>query len=125
MGRVQKVSAQFKKALSGKTPPEYLSHVFLGFEARYTSRHDNATTEAKDYIMQEELIFSKILKCLENYHGMVLNIAGVGEDWRQVEEVKLEVRRVIRWLDNLLCDAMVDPQDLVVRYHARELDFQH
>ena len=56
---------------------------------------------------------------------MILNIAGAREDWNAVDRLILQVRQVVSWLDSLLCDAMVDPDELIERFHTKKLEFQN
>jgi hypothetical protein len=117
------LSMEFERALSGKTVPEYLDLVCRGFEVWYPMEEQDAT-KARDYIEAEESVFSKIRESLWKYKAMVLNIAGVRAELGEVQSVISQVSDVIRWLDDLLCEAIVDPDNLCLQFHAKKLGFQ-
>ncbi|KAJ2932141.1 hypothetical protein H1R20_g4972, partial [Candolleomyces eurysporus] len=119
--QVRRLSQRFERALAQKSPAGYLSLLCVGFEIHYEQGY---TTRAKDYIMGREVEFRKIQKSLEKYRGMVEEIDRIGEEWKRIDEITSEVRKVVYWIDNLLCSAMVDPADLVNRFHAKQLEFQ-
>ncbi|KAJ2929916.1 hypothetical protein H1R20_g7195, partial [Candolleomyces eurysporus] len=119
--QVRRLSQRFERALAQKSPDGYLSLLCIGFEIHYEQGY---TTRAKDYIMGREVEFRKIQKSLEKYRGMVEEIDGIGEEWKRIDKITSEVRKVVCWIDNLLCSAMVDPANLVNRFHAKQLEFQ-
>ena len=41
------------------------------------------------------------------YEDELIQLEGVSESWREVHEMTLEVGETIRWLEQLLCDALV------------------
>ena len=41
------------------------------------------------------------------YEDELIQLEGVSENWREVHEMTLEVGETIRWLEQLLCDALV------------------
>ncbi|KAJ2928406.1 hypothetical protein H1R20_g8709, partial [Candolleomyces eurysporus] len=119
--QVQRLSQRFERALAQRSTSGYLSLICVGFEIHY---EEGYVTRAKDFIMEKELEFRKIQRALEKYQGMVQEISGISEEWKQIEDTAARVREVVHWLDDVLCKAMVEPADLVKRFHAKQLDFQ-
>ncbi|KAJ2935983.1 hypothetical protein H1R20_g1111, partial [Candolleomyces eurysporus] len=119
--QVQRISQRFERALAERSTAGYLSLVCVGFEIHY---EEGYVTRAKDFIMEKEVEFRKIRCALEKYQGMVEEIAGFSEEWKEIEGTVARVREVVRWLDSVLCTAMVDPADLVNRFRAKQLEFQ-
>ncbi|KAJ2926015.1 hypothetical protein H1R20_g11089, partial [Candolleomyces eurysporus] len=119
--QVQRFSRQFETILAGKTAAGYLALICVGLEIHYEAGH---ILKAKDFVMGKEVELRKVLRALEKYRDMARDLAGSGEEWKGIEAIATRVRQVISWLDGLLCMAMVDPADLVDRFHAKQLEFQ-
>ena len=54
----------------------------------------------------------------------MLRLSGVGRELELVQDIGRPVRFVIRALEEMICEAMVGPYDLVAAYHMSSLSFQ-
>lgn len=82
------------------------------------------TSKDKDVIYDSIIRTSRLTTSIRRYHHEVLQLAGVGTDLQVVTAVEDDVREVTGWLEELLCTAMVNHQDVVDTYNARGFGFQ-
>lgn len=63
-------------------------------------------------------------KSSTKYCDKILNLSGVGKDWKQADGVRQRVSKTIRGLQEILMHGMVDIRDLECLYAQKELLFQ-
>ena len=67
---------------------------------------------------------SKLQTSVYRYENEVLTIAGMGPEYDEVRGVTRPVCEAVRWLEEVLCLAMVDTADLEIMYKESRLPFQ-
>ncbi|KAG6839860.1 hypothetical protein C0991_011014 [Blastosporella zonata] len=75
-------------------------------------------------ITEEVDVLSRLEKDITDCQDHILQLAGVGVEWNMSEKVAIRVHTVIRWLEDMLCHAMVNSQDLIDAHKAKELMYQ-
>jgi hypothetical protein len=70
------------------------------------------------------LTLSRYQKSIQWYEDEILQLAGVGSEWREADQLYNRVREVVRWTEEVLCLATVDPGGLVVSHATKQLMFQ-
>lgn len=78
----------------------------------------------KDDIHTPIIHTSRLTISIQRYHDEVLQLIGVCAELDKVAAVEADVRVVTRWLEELLCTAMVDYEEVVTTYKARGFGFQ-
>ena len=58
------------------------------------------------------------------YENEVLTLAGMGSEYDKVRAITHIVCKVIQWLEEVLCLAMIDATDVEERYRGRRFAFQ-
>lgn len=48
----------------------------------------------------------------------------MGKEWERAEEVLKDVVRVVQWLEDILCWAMVDIEELITLHNHKKLMYQ-
>ncbi len=91
---------------------KYLSTINSRCPRGFRSLIDNAITQ---------------LSTLENsaweYEHVVLNLAGVRKEMAYVQTILTPIGQLIYWLEDILCEAMIDLDSLQVKYDSQELAF--
>ena len=59
------------------------------------------------------------------YENEVLTLAGMGPDYDKVREITRRVCEVIEWLEEVLCQAMIDATEVEKRFKECRFSFQH
>jgi hypothetical protein len=114
----QKVKKKFT-ALTQGSPIAYIDSVYIAFERHIEQGHDDleilktAMTTVAD--CQDTL-----LSCA----AAVLQDSGVGQDWNSVNDIYQPVKFVISVLQEMMCEAMLDSNDLLAAYRTFSLSFQ-
>lgn len=80
--------------------------------------------EDKDIINDAVICASRLTRSIQRYHDKVLQLVGVGTELATVSEIEGNVRELTRWLEELLCTAMVDHGEFIHTYNARRFMFQ-
>jgi flagellar hook-basal body complex protein FliE len=119
---VQKLFKSFQvNILSGKPANEYLDNVCREFEARF--RQD--LTAAKDTISHHTQATSKLQKAFAKYQHEILNLAGYDSDYKKAQEFYNKMSRFVNDVNELLIQAMVDPDQLMEDFRSGKLAFQN
>jgi hypothetical protein len=107
------VSAQLQK-LTGNDPSKFLYCTVEEFLRHY----DNE-------VFYEKIVeIGKLQKSMYQYEDEVLTLAGMGAEYDKVKVITHLVCKVIQWLEEVLCMAMVDATEVEEMYKARQLSFQ-
>ena len=78
----------------------------------------------KGILCDAVLTLSRYQKFIQWYEDEILQLAGVGSEWREADQLYNRVREVVRWTEEILCLATVDPEGLVVLHAVKQLMFQ-
>ena len=98
----------------GGNAKKYVLHVMEGFLEKYDI-----------HIVHEQIVaVTKLQTSVYRYENEVLTIAGMGPEYDEVRGVTRLVCEVVRWLEEVLCLAMVDTADLEIMYKESQLPFQ-
>ncbi|KAF8226896.1 hypothetical protein L208DRAFT_1299617, partial [Tricholoma matsutake] len=63
-------------------------------------------------------------KSIQWYEDKILQLAGVGSEWREAHELYNRVLKVVHWTEEVSCLATVDPGGLVALHATKQLMFQ-
>jgi hypothetical protein len=114
----QKVNNEFT-ALTQGSPIAYIDSVYLSFERHIEHGHEDIE------ILKTALnTVAGFQDTLENCADTVLQVSGVGQDWNLVNDIYKPVKYVIRVLQEMMCEAMLDPNELLAAYRTCSLSFQ-
>lgn len=80
---------------------------------------DFETTQSKDTINNAIIPVSKLQRSILTCEAEVLELAGVGEEFRTVQAIAQRVAELILWLEDVLCFAMVE-KDLIRKKHVEK-----
>lgn len=78
----------------------------------------------KDLILDKAVIIGRLQKSAYRYENEVYALAGVTEEYQRASEVTKEVNVVLGWVEEILCYAMVDAQEVRKRYAVNEFMYQ-
>lgn len=67
---------------------------------------------------------SKLLQSINCYYNRILQLAGVGPELEEAGSVLTNVRAVQQGLEELLCSAMGESDEVVQMYESRGFSFQ-
>ena len=113
--RVAHLSIKFNKLINNDAPRfvESLMSAFL------MSTHD------KDILCDGILSVSRHQKSIQRYEDEILQLGGVDSNWEEAHRLSDQVCKVMHWIEEVLCLAMVDPKELVALYAAKQLAYQN
>jgi len=115
---IRRIDREFDE-LTGRKPTEYIEEVYSIYEAQV-----NEGKSGRNILETEISKLGKLQQSIERWGAEVLQLAGVGNEWNEVEGVKRRVRIVVAHLEEILCEAMVDPQGLVESHRSHNLGYQ-
>lgn len=81
-------------------------------------------TRRKDDIRDEIISISNLQKSIYRCQDNILELGGLGAEWERARDISNEVVNVINFLEDILCWAMVDPEELAIMHRRRELRYQ-
>lgn len=99
---------------------QYFEKLYSQYNTIHTRAERNPQTILDDAITKLDKIQYAIRKC----SAAILQEAGAGAEFKAVEETVQYVRRVREHVEAMLCEAMLDPNELTVAYTERRLSFQ-
>jgi hypothetical protein len=111
--RVTRLSLQFNTLVDAH-PTKYVDALLSAY---------HVSSSDKD-IRDAVLTLSRYQNSIQRYEHEILQLAGVGSEWSQAHQLSNRVREVVRWIEEVLCLAVVDPDGLVVSHAAKQLMFQ-
>lgn len=97
----------------------YIENIYSAYEA-YFNGGGNGTKIFDDEIIK----VSKLQRSVSRWGEKVLQEAGVGEEWNEVESIRTQVQVVISHLEDMLCEAMTDPKGLIDAHCSHSLRYQ-
>ena len=96
------------------------------YESLYVQFTSKLATCQKPQDVLEQAItkLNKMQHVLELSSAVVLQDTGVGKELEVVHRKLRRVCSVKREVEAMLCEAMIDPQDLVAAYQRKQLSYQ-
>ena len=83
------------------------------------------TSSSNNDILHDAVVtLSGYQKSIQRYEDKILQLAGVGSEWREAHELYNRVLEVVRWTEEVSCLATVGPGGLVVSHITEQLMFQ-
>ena len=113
MDGAERVKRCFDKATEG-APRDYVEIICSAFL-------DN---EDKDLIYDKVVRLGRLQKSIYKYQNEVYSLVGVAEVYERVSEIAKDVNKVLGWVEEVLCYAMVDAQEVRDRYSVRGFMYQ-
>jgi len=111
--RADRIAARLRK-ITGDDAKRYLHRIVEGF----------LSNQDKDAVYEQIVAVGKLQKSVYSYENEVLTLAGLGPEYEKVREVTRTVCDVIRWLEEVLCLAMVDGAEVEIKYKGCQFSFQ-
>lgn len=78
----------------------------------------------KDPIHDVIISLSKLQKRIYKYQNKVYELSGVSDKFKEVDDLVLEVKTVVDWVEELFCQAMVDKECVVTYHTSRAFGYQ-
>ncbi|KAF8797649.1 hypothetical protein BYT27DRAFT_7219066 [Phlegmacium glaucopus] len=100
--------------ITGDSPSRYLNTMCLDFLANYD----------KDPIHEQTIKLSKLQKVIYKYWNEIYALDGVGETYGKVDKIVKHICMVVSWVEELLCYAMVDVEEVKTRYEKHQFFYQ-
>ncbi|KAK0216559.1 hypothetical protein EDD85DRAFT_436339 [Armillaria nabsnona] len=120
MAEIDRLSARFA-ILTTRSPSRHASVIY----------HEHMLTVTEDcpkgyrsFLDNAVLTFSSLEQSLQEYENIILNCVGVGKEMRRYHLVWEPIQRMVGWLEEMLCEAMISPKGLKEKYERRELAFR-
>lgn len=113
MERAESIDKRLK-TITGDAPSEYLNRICQDFLADYE----------KDPIHEQIVKLGKLQKAIYKYQNEVLAIDGIGPAFFRVNDIVKQVCMVVSWVEELLCYAMVDAEEVKTRWEKHEFLYQ-
>ncbi|KAF4586116.1 hypothetical protein EYR38_009715 [Pleurotus pulmonarius] len=107
------VAAKFRALANGSTR-EYAEHMYQ----RY------ALIERKEFLNDAMLELEKLQAISRRCEAAVLQLAGVGDEFKEVERVGKEIYEANAFLEDLMCYVLGGYSDAIDAYQTRSLQFQ-
>lgn len=82
------------------------------------------TSHDKDILRDGVLGVSRHQKSIQRYEDEILQLVGVNSDWKWAHQLSSEVTEVVNWIEEALCLAMVDPEELIALHTTKRLMYQ-
>ncbi len=79
---------------------------------------------SKDAIYERVVAVGRLQKSIYKYENEVLTLAGMGSDYDKVKGISQLVCEVVRWLEEVLCLAMVDTMEVEKKFTECQFSFQ-
>ena len=98
----------------GGNAKEYVLHVMEDFLDKYN----------KDIVYEQIVAVSKLQTSVYWYENEVLMIAGMEPEYDEVRGVIHLICEVVKWLEEVLCLAMVDAAEVEIMYKESQLPLQ-
>ncbi|KAF8223501.1 hypothetical protein L208DRAFT_1316505 [Tricholoma matsutake] len=112
--RVAQPSPKFN-TLINTHPTEYVDTLL----ATYYASSGN-----KDLLGNAVQTFSRYQKSIQQYKDEILQLGGVDLEWHEANELSKQVCKVVHWIEEIFCLAMVDPKGLIASHAMKQLMYQ-
>lgn len=77
-----------------------------------------------DNLADHTTVLSKFQGQLYDYQNEILNVLGTGPAWSKANSVIQDVLRALRWVEEIYCTALVDPDEVCSEYDKGTFLFQ-
>lgn len=81
-------------------------------------------SRSKDVLRDAIIALTPLQQSIYRYQAELLTLGGLGKEWIRSEEVSKVILKVVRYLEDLLCYAMVDPEELIDLFRRHQLGYQ-
>ncbi|KAF8798551.1 hypothetical protein BYT27DRAFT_7122835, partial [Phlegmacium glaucopus] len=78
----------------------------------------------KDLIHNHVVNLSKLQKLIYKYQNEIYALGGICEEYHLADIIVKDVCKVVRWIEELLCYAMVDSDEFRIFYETRKFMYQ-
>lgn len=113
MDLVQRVYERFQKT-TYNSPRHFTEKICLTF----------LDDSNKDFINEHLVKVGKYQQLIYKYQNEILALTGVGLEFRRAEDILKEINLVVRWIEEILCIAMVDAGEVTRMYNEQDFEFQ-
>jgi hypothetical protein len=100
--------------LVNQSAQEYVETIYKRYEK----------TGNKDDIQDAIVDAARLQKSIHRYEAEILQLAGLGVEWKHASDISKRVGDVVKWLEELLLLAMVDAKDLIYSHSRNTLLYQ-
>jgi hypothetical protein len=97
----------------------YIEKVYSTYEAQF-----NKGKTSRKIIEIEIEKMGKLQHSVKRWGEKVLQAAGTGDEWNEVENIRRRVHEVVTYLEEMLCEALLDPKALIEAHHSHNLGYQ-
>ncbi|KAK0484084.1 hypothetical protein EDD18DRAFT_1112138 [Armillaria luteobubalina] len=94
-----------------------LFQTLAGFRSSDTSEYFTAKTS-------ELLKIGELIKDVTTFEDRILNVAGIGDDLVEVQQIREGIQEVKQWLEDILCGTLEGVDILMKAYHNQTLLYQ-
>lgn len=98
----------------GASPRDYAERICTAF----------LEDQDKDKIYEHIVKLSKLQKSIYRYQNEVYALSGMGAEQLRAAEVLREVVTMVTWIEEILCYAMVDFEEVRDRYTGKQFMYQ-
>jgi hypothetical protein len=95
-------------------PTEFMEQVCLAF----------LTDEDIDTVQKPVVELEKCQKSIYKYQNEIYALGGMTQEYHRVDKMVKEICRVVRWIEELLCCAMVDVREVGRMHQERHFEYQ-
>jgi hypothetical protein len=113
MERVESIDKRLK-IITGDSPSGYLNQICCDFLVDYD----------KDPIHEQTIKLGKLQKAIYKYQNEIFALEGIGPTYRRVDAIVKQVCAVVSWVEEILCFAMVDAEEVKIRFERNEFLYQ-
>jgi len=107
------IQKRFNK-LTDDDPMKYIEKICLQF----------IQNQDKDDIHAEVVKLSTLQKRIYRCQNEILNLAGLGPEWNAVDVIVTKLCRVVRWLEEVFCQAIVGHSEVCRMYDEAQFEYQ-
>jgi hypothetical protein len=118
LGQAHRIDRKLNKLTECK-PAAYIEKVFSTYEARF-----NSGKTGRKVIENEIGKMGKLRSSIKRWGEKVLQETGTGKEWNEVDDIQKRIQNIISHLEEILCEAMVDPIALIEAHHSHSLAYQ-
>ncbi|KAF6759467.1 hypothetical protein DFP72DRAFT_1063835 [Ephemerocybe angulata] len=119
--KVEGLRTQVIELLGDKTAGSFLTSVCEKFKAE----RKVDLTQAKDAINEHSIEFGKVDNKLQKCGAQLLNLVGAwADEFKRASLLQTDVRTLITEVNELMCVAMVDPDQFLQDFDSHSLQFQ-
>ncbi|KAG6894617.1 hypothetical protein C0992_005388 [Termitomyces sp. T32_za158] len=116
--KVANVDASVTKII-GKSPHTYFECLFETYQSTVLP-NNGANTIFED----ATLCFYELITKVQRSQAEILQLEGVGEEWRHTDDVLKRIKGIILWLEDLIAHTLISPDSIVEAHHKKELVYQ-